>query len=284
MPVPETARPAVEVRGVHKHFRVGPPAPAWRRLFSRVDGRPLVEVLKGVDLTVHEGQTVAILGASGSGKSTLLRCINHLETIDDGRILVDGHLVGYTEKDGALVPQGARRTAQQRAGIGMVFQQFNLFPNKTALGNVMAPLRAIKRMGAEQARAIAVEQLTLVGLADRVDAYPSRLSGGQKQRVAIARALAMDPAVMLFDEPTSALDPELVTEVLAVIQKIALGGTTAIIVTHEVAFARDVADRVVVMDGGVIVEEGPTAQVFSSPQHPRTRGLLQRSQARGPAD
>jgi polar amino acid transport system ATP-binding protein len=230
-----------------------------------------------VDLVVHRGETIAILGSSGSGKSTLLRCINKLETIDAGRIYVKGHLIGYEERNGELVAEKASVTAQKRIDIGFVFQHFNLFLNKTALGNVMAPLRDVKRLSAEEARAIAVPTLEMVGLGDKMENYPSKLSGGQKQRVAIARALAMEPAVMLFDEPTSALDPELVGEVLAAIRKIAQQGTTMVIVTHEMQFARDIADRIVVMDQGVIVEQGPPSVLFTAPQHPKTRALLSRS-------
>lgn len=184
---------------------------------------------------------------------------------------------GSTERDGALVPEKSSVTAKKRTDIGMVFQHFNLFANKTALGNVMAPLQAVKKMSEQQARDIALPALEMVGLADRMQNYPSRLSGGQKQRVAIARALAMDPAVMLFDEPTSALDPELVGEVLSVIKKIAQQGITMVIVTHEMQFARDISDRVVIMDEGRIVEQGPPSVIFTQPQHAKTRGLLSRS-------
>lgn len=267
----------IEVRDVHKTFV----SEAKRSLWSRLTGRPhaekRVEVLKGVDLEVHRGETIAILGSSGSGKSTLLRCINKLETIDAGRIYVNGHLIGYEERGGELIAEKAAITAQKRTDIGFVFQHFNLFLNKTALGNVMAPLRDVKKLSATEARNIAVPNLEMVGLGDKMENYPSKLSGGQKQRVAIARALAMEPSVMLFDEPTSALDPELVGEVLAVIKKIAQQGTTMVIVTHEMQFARDIADRIVVMDQGVIVEEGPPSRVFTAPQHPKTRALLSRS-------
>lgn len=267
----------IDVRDVHKTFVSDTKPTMWQRLRGQVHVQKRVEVLKGVDLEVHRGETIAILGSSGSGKSTLLRCINKLETIDAGRIYVKGHLIGYEERNGELVAEKASVTAQKRTDIGFVFQHFNLFLNKTALGNVMAPLRDVKKLSAEEARAIAVPTLEMVGLGDKMENYPSKLSGGQKQRVAIARALAMEPAVMLFDEPTSALDPELVGEVLAAIRKIAQQGTTMVIVTHEMQFARDIADRIVVMDQGVIVEQGPPSVVFTAPQHPKTRALLSRS-------
>jgi polar amino acid transport system ATP-binding protein len=267
----------IDVRDVHKTFVSDTKQTLWGRLSGRKHVQKRVEVLKGVDLTVHRGETIAILGSSGSGKSTLLRCINKLETIEAGRIYVNGHLIGYEERDGELVAEKAAITAQKRTDIGMVFQHFNLFLNKTALGNVMAPLRDVKKLSAAHARAIAVPNLEMVGLGDKMENYPSKLSGGQKQRVAIARALAMEPSVMLFDEPTSALDPELVGEVLAVIKKIAQQGTTMVIVTHEMQFAREIADRIVVMDQGVIVEQGPPSRIFTAPQHPKTRALLSRS-------
>jgi polar amino acid transport system ATP-binding protein len=267
----------IDVRDVHKTFVSDTKPTIWQRLRGQVHVQKRVEVLKGVDLVVHRGETIAILGSSGSGKSTLLRCINKLETIDAGRIYVNGHLIGYEERNGELVAEKASITAQKRIDIGFVFQHFNLFLNKTALGNVMAPLRDVKKLSAEEARAIAVPTLEMVGLGDKMENYPSKLSGGQKQRVAIARALAMEPAVMLFDEPTSALDPELVGEVLAAIRKIAQQGTTMVIVTHEMQFARDIADRIVVMDQGVIVEQGPPSVLFTAPQHPKTRALLSRS-------
>ncbi|QMU98570.1 amino acid ABC transporter ATP-binding protein [Microbacterium esteraromaticum] len=249
----------------------------WQRLTGRKDTRRALEVLKGVNLEVAPGEVVALIGSSGSGKSTLLRCINKLETIDSGRVLVNGHLVGYRERNGDLAAESARETARKRTDIGMVFQHFNLFANKTAIENVMAPLLDVKKMSKADARALAEPALALVGLQDRMDNYPSRLSGGQKQRVAIARAMAMEPSVLLFDEPTSALDPELVGEVLAVIKKIAATGTTMMIVTHEMQFAREIADRIVVMDGGLIVEQGAPETVFGNPQHSKTRALLRRS-------
>jgi polar amino acid transport system ATP-binding protein len=271
------AEVVISIEDVHKTFVIGERSTAWQRLTRRTTPQRRLEVLKGVDLTVAKGETVAILGSSGSGKSTLLRCINKLETIEAGRILVNGHLVGYQERGGALIAEKAGPTARKRSDIGMVFQHFNLFLNKTALGNVMAPLRDVKRLDEAEARRIGTAALESVGLGDRMENYPSRLSGGQKQRVAIARALAMSPTVMLFDEPTSALDPELVGEVLAVIRNIADQGTTMVIVTHEMQFAREIADRVVIMDDGRIVEEGPPSVIFVNPSHTKTRALLRRS-------
>lgn len=268
----------VSCRNVHKTFTTVRKPSVLQRLRGAKTSETRVEVLKGVDLDIRRGETVVILGSSGSGKSTLLRCMNCLETIDDGRIHVNGHLVGYEERGGKLVREKASATARKRTDLGFVFQHFNLFHNKTALENVAAPLVDVKGMDKAQARQVAAEHLAMVGLADRAENYPSKLSGGQKQRVAIARALAMGPAVMLFDEPTSALDPELVGEVLAVIRAIAEQGTTMAIVTHEMGFAREIADRIVVMDGGQIVESGPPAEVFTRPQHPRTQALLKRSQ------
>lgn len=267
----------ISISDVHKTYVMTPKASLWQKMMSRPPAEMRIEVLKGVDLEIRRGETVVILGSSGSGKSTLLRCINKLETIEGGRILVNGHLIGYEERGAKLVSEKPSITAKKRTDIGMVFQHFNLFLNKTALGNVMAPLRDVKGLSAKQAREIALPQLQLVGLADRADNYPSRLSGGQKQRVAIARALAMEPSVMLFDEPTSALDPELVGEVLTVIKKIAEQGTTMVIVTHEMQFARDIADRIVVMDEGIIVEQGPPEVIFTQPAHTKTRALLSRS-------
>jgi polar amino acid transport system ATP-binding protein len=232
------------------------------------------EVLKGIDLAVRPGEVMCIIGRSGSGKSTLLRCINHLEKIDAGRLSVDGQLVGYRQQGDKLYELREREIAGRRAKIGMVFQHFNLFGHMTALANVCeAPVRVrgLKRREAEErGRAL----LGRVGLSDRADHYPAQLSGGQQQRVAIARALAMEPKLMLFDEPTSALDPELVGDVLAVMRSLAREGMTMVVVTHEMGFAREVADSVVFMDDGVIVESGPPAQVFGSPQHERTRDFL----------
>lgn len=232
------------------------------------------EVLKGIDLDVHRGEVVTILGPSGGGKTTFLRCINCLERIDDGRILVNGHLVGYREEDGKLVAEPERRTAPKRADIGFVFQRFNLFPHRTALENITeAPIR-VRGLPPARARERANQLLTKVGLGDRGDAYPAQLSGGQQQRVAIARALAMDPKLLLFDEPTSALDPELVGEVLATMRSLAEDGMTMVVVTHEVGFAREVAHRAVLMDGGAIVEASPPSEFFANPQHERTRQFL----------
>ena len=250
----------VEIRGVHKSFGD-------------------LEVLRGIDLTIAPGEVTAILGPSGSGKSTLLRSINHLEPVTSGLISVDGEVIGY-RRDGDLLHELREpEVLRQRTAIGMVFQSFNLFAHMTALENITeAPRRAlgVKRTEAE---AHARELLALVGLSEKAGAYPRQLSGGQQQRIAIARALALRPKVLLFDEPTSALDPELVDEVLAVIRSLASAGTTLVIVTHEISFARDVADNVVFMDQGRIVEQGPPAQVIDSPTHGRTRSFLQRVSA-----
>lgn len=249
-------QPKVSVTGVHKFFDD-------------------LHVLRGIDLSVAPGEVTVLMGPSGSGKSTLLRCLNQLETICAGRIHVDGQLLGYQEKQTSRGPVlydlPDHAIAQQRSTIGMVFQRFHLFPHMTALENVMeAPIR-VAHKSKKEARQQAEHLLSLVGLADRMDHYPAELSGGQQQRVAIARALAMEPELMLFDEPTSALDPELVGEVLAVMKDLAASGMTMIVVTHEVGFAREVADRVVFMDGGVIVEDGTPEQVIDNPQHPRTQ-------------
>ena len=249
--------PMVLAEGVHKSF-----------------GR--LDVLKGIDLQVARGEVMCLLGPSGSGKSTFLRCINHLEKVTAGRLSVDGELVGYRQKGERLYELKERETAQARADIGMVFQRFNLFPHMTALGNVMeAPMRVRGQRRAE-AEQNARTLLARVGLDDKAAAYPAQLSGGQQQRVAIARALAMQPKLMLFDEPTSALDPELVGEVLEVMRALADDGMTMVVVTHEMGFARDVADQVVFMDAGVVVESGPPAQVIDDPQHARTRAFLSR--------
>jgi polar amino acid transport system ATP-binding protein len=233
-----------------------------------------LHVLKGVSLEVTRRETVCIIGPSGSGKSTFLRCINHLEKIDGGRIEVNGHLIGYRERNGKLVEDSEASIAKQRAEIGMVFQRFNLFPHKTALGNVVeAPIRV---RGIPEAQATRAGELLLdrVGLADKRDVYPGKLSGGQQQRVAIARALAMNPALMLFDEPTSALDPEVTGEVLEVMEELAREGMTMIVVTHEMGFARRAADRVMMMDEGRIIEEGTPDHFFASPREERTRQFL----------
>ncbi|MEU3602814.1 amino acid ABC transporter ATP-binding protein [Streptomyces sp. NPDC006798] len=235
------------------------------------------EVLRGVDLDVARGEVVCVIGPSGSGKSTLLRCFNHLEKIDAGRVRVDGELVGYEQHgtSGTVLrerrPKDIRR---QRERIGMVFQRFHLFPHRTALQNVMEGPVAVKRRPRAEAERQARELLDRVGLADRAGHYPAQLSGGQQQRVAIARALAMEPALMLFDEPTSALDPELVGEVLAAMRDLARSGMTMIVVTHEMGFAREIADRVLFLDRGATVEEGPPEQLFGDPRHERTRAFL----------
>jgi polar amino acid transport system ATP-binding protein len=233
-----------------------------------------LEVLKGIDLEVGRGAVMCMLGPSGSGKSTFLRCINHLEKINAGRLYVDGELVGYREKNGKLYELRDREVTQERAHIGMVFQHFNLFPHMTALENVtLAPLRVLN-ISRDEARRRGRQLLERVGLSDKVDSYPVALSGGQQQRVAIARALAMQPKLMLFDEPTSALDPELVGEVLDVMRGLARDGMTMIVVTHEMGFAREVADTVVFMDEGVVVESGPPSEVLGNPRHERTRSFL----------
>jgi polar amino acid transport system ATP-binding protein len=233
-------------------------------------------VLKGIDLDVHQGEVVCLLGPSGSGKTTFLRCINQLETIDGGRIWVDGDLMGYEEREGRLHRLHDKKIAAQRREIGMVFQRFNLFPHMTALENICEAPVQVKGEDKASAQRRAKELLARVGLGDRSHAYPSQLSGGQQQRVAIARALAMQPKLMLFDEPTSALDPELVGEVLAVMRELANEGMTMIVVTHEMSFAREVADRVVFMDGGVVVEQGAPKNVINDPRHPRTKAFLAR--------
>jgi polar amino acid transport system ATP-binding protein len=243
-------------------------AEAVRKRFARN------EVLKGITLEVQPGEVLCLLGPSGSGKSTFLRCINHLEKIDSGQLSVDGELVGYREEGEKLHELHESEVARKRAEIGMVFQHFNLFPHMTARENVTcAPVR-VKGEPGDQARAFAQELLGRVGLEDKLDVYPSQLSGGQQQRVAIARALAMRPKLMLFDEPTSALDPELVGDVLAAMQQLAREGMTMIVVTHEMGFAREVADTVTFMDDGLVVESGPPGEVLGNPQHERTREFL----------
>ncbi|WP_304454666.1 amino acid ABC transporter ATP-binding protein [Nocardiopsis sp. YSL2] len=232
------------------------------------------EVLSGIDLRVRSGEVCCVLGPSGSGKSTFLRCVNHLEKINGGRLWVNGRLVGYRHRGGRLYEMREREIAAQRREIGMVFQRFNLFPHMTALENVTEGPVQVKREPLEEARRHALELLDRVGLADRAHAYPGELSGGQQQRVAIARSLAMRPELMLFDEPTSALDPELVGEVLDVMRDLARDGMTMIVVTHEIGFAREVADRLVFMDGGVVVEEGRPGTLLDSPRHERTRAFL----------
>jgi ABC-type polar amino acid transport system ATPase subunit len=231
-------------------------------------------VLRGISLEVDPGEVLCIVGPSGSGKSTFLRCINHLERVDGGRLSVDGQLVGYRQKGDKLYELKLKEAAFQRREIGMVFQRFNLFPHLTAVENIiLAPMR-VKGLSKAKATARARELLERVGLGDKGDGYPAHLSGGQQQRVAIARALAMDPKLMLFDEPTSALDPELVGEVLDVMKELARSGMTMIVVTHEMGFAREVADTLVFMDDGVVVEAGPPRQILSDPQHDRTKAFL----------
>ncbi len=244
-----------------------------RGLTKRFGGR---EVLRSVDLDVATGSVMCIIGPSGSGKSTLLSCINHLERIDGGKLWVGGELVGYREHKGRLYELPERQVAQMRQKVGMVFQHFNLFPHMTALQNIMeAPMR-VKRVPAAQARQRAMQLLERVGLAARYAMFPAQLSGGEQQRVAIARALAMDPQLMLFDEPTSALDPELVGEVLAVMRDLARSGMTMMVVTHELAFAREVGDALTFMDHGSVVERGHPRAVLSAPKEPRTRDFLAR--------
>jgi polar amino acid transport system ATP-binding protein len=239
-----------------------------RKRFGRL------EVLKGIDLEVRRGEVMCMLGPSGSGKSTFLRCINHLEEINAGRLYVDGELVGYRQSGGKLYELREDEVARKRAEIGMVFQHFNLFPHMTALENVtLAPIR-VKRVPRSDARNRGQQLLQRVGLGDKLASYPVALSGGQQQRVAIARALAMEPKLMLFDEPTSALDPELVGEVLDVMRQLARDGMTMIVVTHEMGFAREVADEVVFMDEGVVVESGRPSDVLGSPRHERTKAFL----------
>ena len=235
-----------------------------------------LEVLKGIDLDVQPGEVVVILGPSGSGKSTFLRCVNHLETIDGGAIHVDGELIGFEVKGGKVRHLRKREITRQRREIGMVFQQFNLFPHMTVLQNVMEAPVGVRGEPRDEAKERAYALLRRVGLEDKAAAYPRQLSGGQQQRVAIARALAMRPKLMLFDEPTSALDPELVGEVLATMKSLAEDGLTMIVVTHEIGFAREVADRVVFMDGGVVVESGPPAKVLDDPRNERTKAFLSR--------
>jgi len=233
-----------------------------------------LSVLKGVTLSVAPGEVLVLVGPSGSGKSTFLRCINHLETVSAGRLYVDGVLVGYRESRNRLYEMPAREASRQRRDIGMVFQHFNLFPYRTALENITEAPIHVRKLRKSAAVERARDLLHQVGLSDKADAYPAQLSGGQQQRVAIARALAMDPKLMLFDEPTSALDPELVGEVLAVMKKLAGAGMTMIVVTHEMGFAREVADQLVFMDDGVIVETGPPREVLGNPAHERTRAFL----------
>ncbi|MGJ4050585.1 amino acid ABC transporter ATP-binding protein [Corynebacterium macclintockiae] len=239
----------------------------WKR-YGRLD------VLKGIDLDVPRGGVTCLIGPSGSGKSTLLRCVNHLEKVTSGRIEVDGELIGYREKNGNLYELTPKQAAAQRVDIGMVFQHFNLFTHRTVIENIIEAPVQVRGENKDEALEHARKLLDQVGLAHKADAYPVQLSGGQQQRVAIARALAMRPKLMLFDEPTSALDPELVGEVLGVMRRLADDGMTMLVVTHEMGFAREVADEVAFMDGGVIVEHGPSAEVIGNPQHERTQEFL----------
>jgi polar amino acid transport system ATP-binding protein len=245
----------IEIRDVHKSF-----------------GQH--EVLKGVSLHVGAGEVAVVLGPSGSGKSTLLRSVNHLEKVDRGQIRVDGELIGYRRRGDKLYELKERDVLKQRSAIGFVFQNFNLFPHLTVLDNIAEAPIATGRLSRDRARDKALELLGRVGLVAKAASYPRQLSGGQQQRVAIARALALDPKVVLFDEPTSALDPELVGEVLDVLRDLARGGTTMIVVTHEIGFAREVADTVVFMDDGVVLEQGPPTDVLDRPSHERTRSFL----------
>jgi len=234
------------------------------------------QVLKDVSLTVKKGEVIVIVGPSGSGKTTFIRCINHLEKIQKGRILVNGHLIGYRERGGKLIEDAERNIARQRREIGMVFQRFNLFPHLTALGNIIEAPIQVRGVPKEEAIATARSLLARVGLAEKANSYPAQLSGGQQQRVAIARALAMKPSLMLFDEATSALDPEMIGEVLDVMKELARDGMTMIAVTHEMGFAREVADRVVMMDDGKIVEDTPPEQFFTAPRSDRSKAFLAR--------
>ena len=233
-----------------------------------------LQVLKGITLEVDKGQVLVMVGPSGSGKSTFLRCINHLEQVNAGRLYVDGDLIGYRDRGTKLHEMSPRDAAKQRRDIGMVFQHFNLFPHRTALDNIIEAPIHVKGVKKSEAVARGRDLLDQVGMAEKAGAYPAQLSGGQQQRVAIARALAMNPKLMLFDEPTSALDPELVGEVLGVMKKLAQEGMTMVVVTHEMGFAREVADQLVFMDGGVVVESGPPREVLSKPQHERTKAFL----------
>ncbi|MFW9097206.1 amino acid ABC transporter ATP-binding protein [Corynebacterium striatum] len=249
------ATPMISAQNVHKSFGS-------------------LNVLKGITLEVQPGEVACLLGPSGSGKSTFLRCCNHLEKVTAGRLYVDGDLIGYRERDGALYEISEKEAAAQRADIGMVFQQFNLFAHRTVLENIIEAPVHVKKQPVEQAKKRAMELLEQVGLAHKADAYPVQLSGGQQQRVAIARSVAMDPKLMLFDEPTSALDPELVGGVLRVMKELAAGGMTMLVVTHEMGFAREVADKIFFMDGGQVIESGTPEQVIDNPQHPRTQEFL----------
>jgi polar amino acid transport system ATP-binding protein len=233
-----------------------------------------LEVLKGITLEIDKGEVLCMVGPSGSGKSTFLRCINHLEQVNAGRLYVDGDLIGYRDRGTKLHEMSPRDAAKQRRDIGMVFQHFNLFPHRTALENIIEAPIHVKRVKKDEAIARGKDLLDQVGLSEKAGAYPAQLSGGQQQRVAIARALAMNPKLMLFDEPTSALDPELVGEVLEVMKKLAAEGMTMVVVTHEMGFAREVANKLVFMDGGVVVESGPPREILANPKHERTKAFL----------
>ncbi len=233
-----------------------------------------LHVLKGVSMTVKRQEVVVVIGASGSGKTTFIRCVNHLEKIQSGRIFVNGHLIGYREVNGKLVEDRERNIAKQRQEIGMVFQRFNLFPHKTALENIIEAPVLVRKIPMAEATEMGRALLARVGLSAKETEYPAQLSGGQQQRVAIARALAMKPALMLFDEPTSALDPEMIGEVLEVMKELAREGMTMIVVSHEMGFAREVADRVVMMDDGLIIEAGTPNEFFTNPQQERTKSFL----------
>jgi polar amino acid transport system ATP-binding protein len=234
------------------------------------------QVLQGVTMDVAAGEVCCLLGPSGAGKSTFLRCVNHLERIDGGRLFVDGEILGYHEHGGKLHEMHGRDIGRQRASIGMVFQHFNLYPHMTAEQNVCLAQTVVHKRGKSEARERSRELLERVGMGHKAGKYPRQLSGGEQQRVAIARGLAIAPKLMLFDEPTSALDPELVGEVLAVIRDVAEAGITMMIVTHEIGFAREVADRVVFMDGGTVVEQGPPSEVLDRPSEARTKAFLER--------
>jgi polar amino acid transport system ATP-binding protein len=270
------SRPLQRTDEAASGFEGSAKAPVMVRISNLHKSYGRTEVLKGIDLTVHRGEVVTVIGPSGSGKSTLLSCINFLEPFDLGDIVVDGEPVGWVTGSRGRVRLGERQLNRMRARIGIVFQQFNLFPHLTVLQNVIEAPIQVKGTTRDKAVAIAREQLARVGLRAKENAYPSELSGGQQQRVAIARSLAMDPKVMLLDEITSALDPELIGEVLSAMRALAEAGMTMIIVTHEMGFARDVSDHVVFMDDGLIVEQGAPDVLLNNPKHERTRVFLRR--------
>jgi polar amino acid transport system ATP-binding protein len=255
----------------------GIPAPAGDVVVEAIDVNKWfgkLHVLKGISMTIKRREVVVVIGASGSGKTTFIRCVNHLEKIQRGRIFVNGHLIGYREVDGKLVEDREKNIAKQRQEIGMVFQRFNLFPHMTALENIIEAPVHVRGAPADEATAMGRALLERVGLSPKENVYPAQLSGGQQQRVAIARALAMKPALMLFDEPTSALDPEMIGEVLEVMKELAREGMTMIVVTHEMGFAREVADRVVMIDDGQIIEDGTPEHFFTNPTQERTKSFL----------